>query len=114
MLFRSIGGAVLSIVAEKMASKAFSEGTGRSRVKGSRTREYLSGRGEYPSAIRELDVLGSVPGGREGIIFFVGKVVIRCGRVYCGGRRGSRRRWRRRYPSGKRRWYWASKRGRLR
>ena len=52
-------------------------------------REYLSGRGENLSAIGESDVLGSIPGDREGIIFFVGKVAIRCGRVYCGGRGGS-------------------------
>ena len=87
-----IGGAVLMIVTKKMASKAFSQGASRSRAKRSRTRKYLSGRGENSSAIRESDVLSSIPGDREGIVFLVCKVVVRCGRVYCGGRGGSRRR----------------------
>ena len=85
-----IGGAVLTVVAEKMTLKAFHEGTSRSRAKGSRMREYLSGKGEYLSAIRELDVLGNVPRDREDIVFFVGKVIVRHGGVYCSGRRGSR------------------------
>ena len=84
-----IGGAVLTIVAKKMTPKAFCEGTSRSRVKGSRMREYLSGRGEYLSAIRESDVLGNVPRDREDIVFFIGKVIVRHRGVYCSGRRGS-------------------------
>ena len=52
-------------------------------------RKYLSGGGENLSAIGELDVLSSIPGDREGIVFFVSRAVVRCGRVYCGGRGGS-------------------------
>ena len=83
-------------------------------MKSSRTRKYLSGRGENPSTIRESDALSSVSGDRKGIVFLVSGVVVRYGRVYCGGRGGSHQRWRRRYPGCEWRWDWASKRGRLR
>ena len=55
-------------------------------MKSSRMRKCLSGRGENPSAIWESDVLSSVPGDRKGIVFFISKVIVRSGRVYCGGR----------------------------
>ena len=58
-------------------------------MKSSRTRKYLSGRGENPGAIWESDVLSSVPGDREGVVFLVSRVIVICGRVYCGGRGGS-------------------------
>ena len=56
-----IGGAILLIVAETMTLKAFSQGTSRSRSKSIRTRKYLGGGGEYASAVRESNVLGSIP-----------------------------------------------------
>ena len=58
-------------------------------MKSSRMRKYLSGRGENPSAIRESDVLSSVPEDREGVPFLVSRVVVGCGRVYCSGGGGS-------------------------
>ena len=68
-------------------------------MKSSRTRKYLSRRGENPGAIWESDMLSNVPGDREGVVFFIGKVIIIIsGRVYCSGRGGNRQRWRRRYP----------------
>ena len=56
-----VGGAILSIVAETMTLKAFSQGTSRSRSKSVRARKYPSGGGEYTSAVGELNVLGSIP-----------------------------------------------------
>ena len=56
-----VGGAILSIVAEMMTLKAFSQRTSRSRSKHIRARKYPSGGGEYASAIRELNVLGGIP-----------------------------------------------------
>ena len=47
-------------------------------MKSSRMRKYLSRRGENPSAIRESDVLSSVPGDRTGVAFLVSRVIIRC------------------------------------
>ena len=38
-----VGGTVLTIVTEKMASKTFGQRTCRSRMKGTRARKYLSG-----------------------------------------------------------------------
>ena len=58
-------------------------------MKSSRTRKYLSRRGENSGTIWELDVLGNIPGDREGIFFFISKVIIISGRVYCSGRGGS-------------------------
>ena len=81
-----IGGAVLTIVAEKMAAKTFGEEASRSRAKSSRTRKHLSGRGENPSAIWEPDMLSSIPRDRESIVFLISRVVVRCRRVHCGGR----------------------------
>ena len=52
-------------------------------------RKYLSRRGENPGTIWELDMLSNVPGDREGVVFFIGKVIIISGRVYCSGRGGS-------------------------
>ena len=83
-------------------------------MKSSRTRKYLSRRGENPDTIWELDMLGNVPGDRESIVFLISKVIIFSGGVYYGGRGGSHRRWRRRYPGCKWRWDWVSKRGKSR
>ena len=58
-------------------------------MKSSRTRKYLGRRGENPGTIWESDMLSNIPGDGEGIVFFVGKVIIISGRVYCGGRGGS-------------------------
>ena len=60
-----IGGAVLSIVAKKMTSKAFGKRASRGQMKSSWTRKYLSGRREYTSAVREADVLSRVSRDRE-------------------------------------------------
>ena len=49
-------------------------------------RKYLSRRGENPGTIWESDMLSNVPGDREGVVFFIGKVIIISGRVYCSGR----------------------------
>ena len=59
-------------------------------MKGTWARKYLCGRRENVSAIGESDVLSSIPGYRESIVFFVSRVVFRCGRIYCSGRGGSR------------------------
>ena len=67
-------------------------------MKSSWMREYLSRRGEDLGTIWELDMLSNIPGDREGVVFFVGKVIIISGGIYCGRRGGSHRRWRRRYP----------------
>ena len=56
-----VGGAILSIVAEMMTLKAFSQGTSRSGSKSVGARKYPSGGREYASAIRESNVLGSIP-----------------------------------------------------
>ena len=83
-------------------------------MKNSRTRKYLSRRGENSGTIWESDMLSNIPGDREGIVFFVSRVIIISGRVYCGGRGGSCQRWRRRYSGSEWRWDWMSKRGKLR
>ena len=70
-----IGETVLLIMAEKMASKTLSQRASRSRAKGTRVGEYLSGRGEDLSAIGELNMLGSIPGDREGIVFIISRVI---------------------------------------
>ena len=67
-----IGGAILSIVAETMTLKAFGQGTSRSGSKSIRARKYPSGGGEYVSAVRESNVLGSVPGDWESSVVRVG------------------------------------------
>ena len=79
-----IGGAVLTIVAEKMTMKAFGQRTSRSRIKGIRLREDTSGRRENTSAIRESDVLGCISRNGEGMVFFISVIVVRGRRVYCG------------------------------
>ena len=63
-----IGWAILLVVAEKMTLKALHEGASRSRSEGVRAREYASGRGEYSSAIGEMNVLGSILRDQEGSI----------------------------------------------
>ena len=67
-----VGGAILSIVAEKMTPKVFSQGTSRSRSKSVRARKYSSGGGEYASAIGELNVLGIIPRDWESSVVRVG------------------------------------------
>ena len=81
-----IGGAVLTIVAEKMAAKTFRQEACRGRTESSRMRKDLSGRGENLSAIRESNMLSSIPRDRESIVFLISRVVVRCRRVHCGGR----------------------------
>ena len=66
-----VGRAVLSIVAEKMTSKALRQRTSGSRSEGIRAREYSSGGREYTSAIREADVLSHVSGDRESPIVWI-------------------------------------------
>ena len=66
-----VGGAILSIVAEMMTLKAFSQRTSRSRSKHIRARKYPSGGGEYACAIRETDVLGYIPGDRKSSVVWV-------------------------------------------
>ena len=61
----SVGWAVLSIVAEKMTSKALRKGTSGSGSKGVRAREYSSRGREYACAIREADVLSHVSRDRK-------------------------------------------------
>ena len=56
-----VGGAILSIVAEMMTPKAFSQRTSRSRSKSVWARKYPSGGGEYVSAIKESNMLGGIP-----------------------------------------------------
>ena len=63
-----VGGAVLSIVTEIMTSKALCHGACRGRSKSNGVRKYLSGRGEYTSAIREVNMLGGISGDWEGTI----------------------------------------------
>ena len=59
-------------------------------MKSSRTRKYLSRRRENLGTIWESDMLSNVPGDREGVVFFISRVVVISGRVYCSGRGGSR------------------------
>ena len=68
----SVGGAILSIVAKKMTPKALHKRTSWSWSEGIKVRKYASGRGEYTSTIRELNMLGSISGDREGSIVRVG------------------------------------------
>ena len=56
-----VGGAILSIMAETMTPKAFSQRTSRSGSKHVRARKYPSGGGEYMRAVRESNVLGGIP-----------------------------------------------------
>ena len=84
-----ISGEVLTIVAKKMTMKAFGQRTSRSGVIAFRLREDLSRRREDLSAIWESDVLWCVLRDGEGMVFFICVAVIRGGRVYYGGRRGS-------------------------
>ena len=67
-----VGWTVLSIVAEKMALKALRQRASGSGPKGVRAREYLSGGGEYTSAVREANMLSDVSGDREATIVRVG------------------------------------------
>ena len=67
-----VGGAILLIMAEKMTPKAFGQGTCRSRLKSVRARKYSGGGGEYASAVRELNVLGSIPRDWESPVVRVG------------------------------------------
>ena len=90
-----VRGAVLSIVAETMTLKAFSQWTSWSRLKHVRAREYSSGGRENASAIREMNVLSGIPRDWESPVVRVGQVIIRISRIHCGGR-GRSRRWRRR------------------
>ena len=87
-----IGGAVLTIVTEKMAAKTFRQEACRGRTESSRMRKDLSGRGENLSAIRESNMLSRVPGDWEGVVFLISGVIVGCRRVYCGGRGGSHQR----------------------
>ena len=63
-----VGWTILLIVAEKMTLKALHQRASGSGSKGIRVREYLSGGGEYTSAIREANMLSSVSGNWEGSI----------------------------------------------
>ena len=64
----SVGWTILSIVAEKMTPKALCQRASGSRSKSIRAREYLSGGGEYMSAVREANMLSDVSGDREDTI----------------------------------------------
>ena len=64
----SVGWAILLIVAEKMTPKALCQRASGSGSKSIGAREYPSGRGEYTSAIREVNMLGGVSGDWEGTI----------------------------------------------
>ena len=63
-----VGWAILLIVAEKMTLKALSQRASGSGLKGVRVRKYSSGGGEYTSAVREVNMLGSVSRDWEGSI----------------------------------------------
>ena len=67
-----VGRAVLSIVAETMTPKAFSQRTSRGRLKRIRAREHSSGGGENVGAVRELNVLSSVPRDWKSSVVWVG------------------------------------------
>ena len=84
-----IGGAVLLIVAKKMTVKLFSQRASGSGVTAFRLREDTSRGREDSSAIGESNVLCCVMRDREGMVLFISVAVIRGGRVYCSGRRGS-------------------------
>ena len=60
-----VGWTILSIVAEKMTPKALCQRASRDRPKSVRVREYLSGGGEYTSAIREANMLSGISGDWE-------------------------------------------------
>ena len=83
------GGAVLMIVAEKMTAKTFGQRASKSGVTTFRLREDTSRGREDSGAIGELNVLCCVSRDRKGMVFFVSVAVIRGGRVYCSGGRGS-------------------------
>ena len=63
-----VGGTILSIVAEKMTLKVLRQRASGSGSKSIGAREYPSGRGEYTSAIQEVNMLGGVSGDWEGTI----------------------------------------------
>ena len=67
-----VGRTVLSIVAEKMTSKAFRQRTSGSRSKSVRAWKDSSGGGEYTCAIREADMLGYVPRDGKSSVVWVG------------------------------------------
>ena len=71
-----VGWTILLIVAEKMTLKALCQRACGSRPKSVGAREYLSGGGEYTSAIRETNMLSDVSGDREGAIVRVGQVIV--------------------------------------
>ena len=66
-----VGWAILSIVAEKMTSKALRQGTSGDGLKGVRVREYSSGGREYARAVREADVLSYVSRDRESPVVWI-------------------------------------------
>ena len=78
-----ISGAVLTIVAEKMTTKAFGQRTSRSGAAAFRLREDPSRGREDLGTIRELDVLCCISMDGEGVVLFIGVTVIRGGKVYC-------------------------------
>ena len=67
-----VGGAVLSIMAETMTPKAFSQRTSRGGLKHVRAREYSSRGGENVSAVRESNVLSGIPRDWESPVVWVG------------------------------------------
>ena len=81
-----VGWAILSIVAEKMTLKALCQRASGSGSKSIGAREYPSGRGEYTSAIQEVNMLSDISENREGAIVWIGQVIIQICGVYCGGR----------------------------
>ena len=60
-----VGWTILSIVAEKMTSKALRQRASGSRSKSIRARENSSGGREYASAVGEADVLSHVSRDRK-------------------------------------------------
>ena len=62
---------VLSIVAEKMASKALRQRAGGSWSKSVRVRENSSGGREYSSTVGEVDVLSHVSRDRESPVVWI-------------------------------------------
>ena len=67
-----VGWTILSIVAEKMTPKTLHQRTSGSGPKSVRAREYLSGGGEYMSAVGESNMLSGVSGDWESSIVRVG------------------------------------------
>ena len=67
----SVGWTILSIVAEKMTSKALSQRASGSRSKSIRVRKNSSGGREYVSAVGEADVLRRVSRDRESPIVWI-------------------------------------------